>query len=139
MKKARINKDNARELQKKSAKKRHENKVSRDLVYMMLQKRLLGKKTISNIDLAELGDDLEGYKLGKKAVRAMLDLDKIRKKAIDTGNVRGYVELLKTAGFHFDQGNEAHGTAENPINIQSTVLPSPEMVKAISDALEESC
>ena len=86
---ARINKDNAREFQRKSAKKRHENKVSRDLVYGMLQKRLLGKKTISKADIAELGDDLEGYKLGKKAVRAMLDLDKIRKKAIDTGNVRG--------------------------------------------------
>ncbi|MCQ2183000.1 MAG: hypothetical protein MJY89_06305 [Bacteroidales bacterium] len=131
--------ENARERQLKSAKKKHENAVKRDLIFKMFQKRLLGKKTVSENDIVSLGDDAEGYEIGKKAVRALLDLDIIRETAKKTGNVRGYIELMKFAGVHFDQSAEALGGAENPLNVNQATTITADRVRQISDALEEEC
>lgn len=108
--------ERARENQLKGAKKRHENKVIKDFLFSAFRKRLVSKKTVNENDIVSLGDDTEGYEIGKKAVRALLDLDIMRETAKKTGNVRGYIELLKFAGVHFDQSDEALGGAENPIN-----------------------
>lgn len=122
--------ENARERQLLGAKKRHENKVERDLIYKLFQKRLMGKKTVNENDLIELGDDSEGYEIGKKAIRALLDLDIMREKAKKTGNVRGYIELLKAAGVHFDQSKEALGGEENPINVNNRIGPPSDEYRA---------
>lgn len=128
----------ARENQLKSAKKRHENCVKRDMLFKMFQKRLMGKKKVNDQDIVSLGDDLEGYEVGKRVTRALLDLDIIREAAKKTGNVRGYIELLKFAGVHFDQSDETLGGAENPLNIATGPI-TPEQVKKISKQLEEDC
>lgn len=128
----------ARENQLKSAKKRHENCVKRDMLFKMFRKRLMGKKKVNDQDIVSLGDDLEGYKVGKRVTRALLDLDIIREAAKKTGNVRGYIDLLKFAGVHFDQSDETLGGSENPLNIATGPI-TPEQVKKISKQLEEDC
>lgn len=136
--KPRINSSNARAMQLASAAARKENGAAREKAYKMFQKFMLGKKTVTKKDLEELGDDIQEFKVNKKAVRVLLDLAKMRNKAIDTANVRGYVDLLKTAGFHFDQGKEALGAEDNPISVQATAI-APKQVKEISEALEDNC
>ena len=113
-------------------------KKTRDRAFKLFGNFLLGKKTVSKHDIEELGDDTGDFKENRKAVRVLLDLAKMRNKAISTNNVRGYVELLKTVGFHFDQSPEALGGADNPLNVQQTVV-SPKQVKEISSELEEGC
>lgn len=129
---------NAVEFQKRSVEARKENS-QRDKAFKMFGNYLLGKKTVSHIDIEQLGDDCQEFKENKKAVRVLLDLAKMRKKAIDTNNVRGYVELLKTVGFHFDQSAEALGGADNPINVAQKMSIAPEQVKKISEDLEGGC
>ena len=128
----------ARERQAASVKSRKEN-IQRDKAYRLFAKYLLAKKTVTEADIEELEGDTEEFKVNRKATRVLLDLAKMRQKAIATANVRGYVELLKTVGFHFDQGKEALGGAENPINVSQKTTIAPEQVKAISDALEGGC
>lgn len=128
----------ARERQAASVKSRKEN-IQRDKAYRLFAKYLLAKKTVTVADIEELESDTEEFKVNRKATRVLLDLAKMRQKAIATANVRGYVELLKTVGFHFDQGKEALGGAENPINVSQKTTIAPEQVKAISDALEGGC
>lgn len=130
--------ETARINQLKGAKKRHENAVKRDMIFKMFQKRLLGKKTVNENDMLSLGDDAEGYEVGKKAVRALLDLDIIRETAKKTGNVRGYIELMKFAGVHFDQSSEALGGADNPINYtERQGKPSPEYLDEVNRQARE--
>lgn len=124
--------------QKKALEARKE-KNQRNKAYKMFAKYLLGKKTVTKQDLEELEGDSEDFKENRKATRVLLDLAKMRKKAIDTSNVRGYVELLKTVGFHFDQSPEALGGAENPINVAQKTTIAPEQVKKISSELEGCC
>lgn len=128
----------ARERQAASVKSRKEN-IQRDKAYRLFAKYLLSKKTVTEADLEELEGDTEEFKANRKTTRVLLDLAKMRQKAIATANVRGYVELLKTVGFHFDQGREALGTKDNPINVSQKTTVAPEQVKKISEALEDSC
>lgn len=128
----------ANKFQKKAVEARKE-KIQRDKAYKMFAKYLLGKKTVTKQDIEELEGDSEEFKENRKATRVLLDLAKMRKKAIATSNVRGYVELLKTVGFHFDQSPEALGGADNPINVSQKTTIAPEQVKKISEALEDNC
>ena len=128
----------ARERQVASVKSRKEN-IQRDKAYRLFAKYLLAKKTVTEADLEELEGDTEEFKVNRKTTRVLLDLAKMRQKAIATANVRGYVELLKTVGFHFDQGKDALGGAANPINVSQKTTIAPEQVKAISEALEGGC
>ncbi|MBR6448382.1 MAG: hypothetical protein IKS96_07135 [Fibrobacter sp.] len=138
MPKVHFSSKNASKMQERSVISRREN-AQRDKAFKMFGNYLLGKKTVSRIDIEQLGDDCQEFKENKKAVRVLLDLAKMRKKAIDTNNVRGYVELLKTVGFHFDQSAEALGGADNPINVAQKMSIAPEQVKEISDELEGGC
>jgi hypothetical protein len=132
-----ITKENAQEYREKGLVVRRDN-IDRSLARKEFGKLLLGKKKISKKDLQELGDDVDGFKVGKKVQRYMLDLAKIREKAIETGNVRGYIELMKMLGWHFDQSPEALGGSENPLNVQAVAI-APKQVKDISEALEDNC
>ena len=127
----------ARKNQQKSVEARKE-KIQRDKAYKMFARYLLNKKTVTKKDIEELAGDDGEFKENKKTTRVLLDLAKMRKKAIETSNVRGYVELLKTVGFHFDQGKEALGAEDNPISVQATAI-APKQVKEISEALEDNC
>lgn len=129
---------NAKKMQERSVAARQEN-IQRDKAFNMFAKYLLGKKSVSRADIEELGDDCKEFKENRKAVRVLLDLAKMRRKAISTNNVRGYIELLKAVGFHFDQSPEALGGADNPINIAKKVAVAPEQVKEISEELEGCC
>lgn len=131
--------ERARAAQRIGARRRSENCEKRDMLYRLFQKRLFSSKRVSENDLLELGDDTDGYAAGKRAVRALLDLDILREKAKKTGNVRGYIELLKFAGVHFDQGDEAIGSKDNPVNVAQATTITASRVKEISDALEEEC
>ena len=128
----------ANKFQKKAVEARKE-KIQRDKAYKMFAKYLLGKKTVTKQDIEELEGDSEEFKENRKATRVLLDLAKMRKKAIATSNVRGYVELLKTVGFHFDQSPEALGGVDNPINVAQKTTIAPEQVKEISSELEGGC
>ena len=129
--------ENANKMREKGIEAKKEKKT-RDRAFKLFGNYLLGKKTVSRHDIEELGDDSGEFKENRKAVRVLLDLAKMRNKAIETNNVRGYVELLKAVGFHFDQSPEALGGADNPLNVQQTVV-SPKQVKEISSELEEGC
>lgn len=126
----------ANKFQKKAVEARKE-KIQRDKAYKMFAKYLLGKKTVTKQDIEELEGDSEEFKENRKATRVLLDLAKMRKKAIATSNVRGYVELLKTVGFHFDQSPEAQGGSENPINVNVVGKPSPEQCAEMMRQAEE--
>lgn len=109
-------------------------KKTRDRAFKLFGNYLLGKKTVSKHDIEELGDDTGDFKENRKAVRVLLDLAKMRNKAISTNNVRGYVELLKTVGFHFDQSPEALGGSNNPINLNNRIgPPTDELKKAMEE------
>ena len=133
-----ITPETANKMREKGIEAKKEKKT-RERAFKLFGNYLLGKKTVSKHDLEELGDDTGDFKENRKAVRVLLDLAKMRQKAISTNNVRGYVELLKTVGFHFDQSPEALGGVDNPINVSQKTTVAPEQVKAISDALEGGC
>ena len=133
-----FNKENANRMREKGVEAKKDKK-QRDKAFKLFANYLLGKKTVSKKDIDELGDDSGEFKENRKAVRVLLDLAKMRNKAIDTNNVRGYIELLKAAGLHFDQSPEALGGVDNPINVAQKTTIAPEQVKEISSELEGGC
>lgn len=133
-----ITPETANKMREKGLEAKKEKKT-RERAFKLFGNYLLGKKTVSHQDIEELGDDTGDFKENRKAVRVLLDLAKMRNKAISTNNVRGYVELLKTVGFHFDQSPEAIGGADNPINVSQKTTIAPEQVKKISEDLEGGC
>lgn len=133
-----ITPETANKMREKGIEAKREKKT-RDRAFKLFGNYLLGKKTVSRHDIEELGDDSGEFKENRKAVRVLLDLAKMRNKAIETNNVRGYVELLKAVGFHFDQSPEALGGAENPINVAQKTTIAPEQVKKIASELEGCC
>lgn len=133
-----ITPETANKMREKGVEAKKEKKT-RERAFKLFGNYLLGKKTVSRHDLEELGDDTGDFKENRKAVRVLLDLAKMRQKAISTNNVRGYVELLKTVGFHFDQSPEALGGVDNPINVSQKTTIAPDQVKKISEALEGDC
>ena len=131
-----ITKENARDNQKKSIEKRLENNEKRFFLQRATRDKLTEKKKPDEEDLANA--KYVGVKLGKNPTVGDTVIVAMLAQLKRTGDVRGFVELLKMSGMHFDQSPEALGGADNPLNVQQTVV-SPKQVKEISSELEEGC
>lgn len=132
----RITKDNARELQELSVKKRLENAQKRRLLINAGREIFNSKMDVSEKvrqNAAQLG-----YKLGRKGTFGEIAMLTMIQKAIKDGNSKAFVQLAQLAGMHFDQSPEALGSKENPIHVEAATV-APEQVKEISEALEGDC
>lgn len=131
-----ITKENARENQKRSIEKRLENNEKRFFLQRSTRDKLTEKKKPDEEDLANA--KYVGVKLGKNPTVGETVIVAMLARLKRDGDVRGFIELLKMSGMHFDQSVDALGGAENPINVQTTTV-APEQVKEISKELEGCC
>lgn len=135
--------ENARERQLKSAKKRHENSEMRKFAMDFMLKFMKSKRTVTDRDIAMIGDEA-GFEVGKKGMRfALLFAKTFANLEERTENGckfvgRDMAEILKACGAHFDQSAEALGGAENPINYtERPGRPSPEYMDEVERQARE--
>lgn len=132
-----ITKENAVEMQKKSAAKRLENARRKNL-FIEVGRNIFNSKMDVSEKVRQNATQL-GYKLGRKGSFGEIALLTMIQKAIKDGNNKAFIELAKLVGMHFEQSSEALGNKENPIHIEQQTTIAPEQIKEISEALEVDC
>ena len=78
-----------------------------------------------------------GVKLGKNPTVGETVIVAMLAQLKRTGDVRGFVELLKMSGMHFDQSPESKGGSDNPFNIKTVGKPSAEECAEMMRQAEE--
>lgn len=129
-------KENARDMQKLGAAKRRENAKKKNL-FIEVGRNIFNSKMDVSEKVRQNAAAL-GYKLGRKGSFGEIALLTMIQKALKDGNNKAFIELARLTGMHFDQSDEALGSADNPIHIEATAV-APEQVKAISEELEGGC
>lgn len=129
--------DNARDYQARSARKRHENCVRRNILKDSIIEILNGKMDIPQVmrEQAEsLGIKFKAKDKFGKFLMATLIQDGLKKK-----NIKGIVALAQMAGMTHDQSDEGLGGADNPINTVQSVSMDPSRVREIYEELDKEC